>query len=171
MVQAVADDNRPLTADPSESSRKARSSSLVGTLHYVVLGLALAGGLTYWALKPPSVNPMADPRAAEAMALVQTHRAQNAPTVRQAVTQRVQDMVARGQGVRMGEWRVERQNEEIYLVKIDVREQGTKQWIEREYIWRVNVNRRSVVPFSLPAEDLMPLGERPVPPGAGPSMR
>ena len=162
----MANDNLPLTANTPEGSQKARS--LAGTIHYAVVGLALVGGLAYWVLKPPSVNPMADPRAAEAMALVQTHRAQGAPTLRHAITQRVQSIAARGQGVRLGEWRVERQNEDIYLVKIDVREQGTRQWFEREYIWRVNVSKRSVAAFSMPAEDLMPLAERPATPGAGP---
>jgi hypothetical protein len=154
----VPDDNPSTTAGPPESSGKARSS-LAGTIHYVVLGLCLAGGLAYWALKPPTVNPMADPRAAEAMALVQTHRAQGAPTLRQAMTQRAQAIAARGQGVRLGEWRVEQQRDDIYLVKIDVREQGTKQWFEREYVWRVDLGKRSVIPLSMPAEDLMPLGE------------
>jgi hypothetical protein len=102
---------------------------------------------------------MADPRAAEAMALVQTHKAQGAPTLRQAMTQRVQGIASRGQGVRLGEWRVEQQRDDIYLVKIDVREQGTRQWFEREYVWRVDLTKRSVVPLSMPAEDLMPLGE------------
>lgn len=162
----MANDNHPLTGTP-ESSQKARSS-IAGTLHYAVLVLALGGGVAYWALKPPTVNPMADPRAAEAMALVQTHRAQGAPTLRHAITQRVQSIAARGQGVRLGEWTVERQNEDIYLVKIDMREQGTRQWFEREYIWRVDVSKRSVVPFSMLAEDLMPLSDRPVTPGAGP---
>jgi hypothetical protein len=102
---------------------------------------------------------MADPRAAEAMALVQTHKARHAPTLRQAMTQRVQGIAARGQGVRLGEWRVERQTDEIYLVKIDVREQGTRQWFEREYVWRVDLNRKAVAPLSMPAEDLMPPGQ------------
>jgi hypothetical protein len=105
---------------------------------------------------------MADPRAAEAMALVQTHRALRAPTLRQAITDRVQVMAARGQGVRVGGWTVEKQpgpNENLYLVKINVREEGTRQWFERDYVWKVDVARRSVVPLSMPAEDLMPAGE------------
>lgn len=154
----MPDDNLPTTAGTSESGRTGRSS-LVGLIHYAVLGLCLVGGLAYWALKPLTLNPMADPRAAEAMALVQTHKAQTAPTLRQAMNQRVQAMAARGQGVRLGEWRVERQRDDIYLVKIDVREQGARQWFEREYVWRVDLSKRSVVPLSMPAEDLMPYGE------------
>lgn len=99
---------------------------------------------------------MADAQAAEAMALVQTHKAQRAPTLRQALTDRVQAMADRGQGVRLGEWRVERERGDVYLVRILVREEGAKQWFEREYIWRVNLDKRSVAALTLPAADLMP---------------
>ena len=101
---------------------------------------------------------MADARAAEAMALVQTHRARHAPTLRQALTERVQGIAARGQGVRLGEWTVQKQKDEVYLVKVFVREEGSRQWFERDYEWQVDLTRRSVVPMSMPAEDLMPLG-------------
>lgn len=130
--------------------------SLVRVLHFVVVGLLLAGGAAYWALKPPSVNPMADPQAAEAMALVQTHRAQGAPTVLQAVNNRVKRMADRGQGVRLDEWRVRKEGPNVYLVQVIIREEGTNQWFEREYVWRVNLPRRSVVAVSLPATDLTP---------------
>lgn len=99
---------------------------------------------------------MADARAAEAMALVQTHRAQHAPTLLQAVTDHARMMAAQGRGVRVGEWRVERQADEIYLVRVIIREQGTKQWFEREYLWRVDLATRSIQAISLPAMDLMP---------------
>ena len=95
-------------------------------------------------------------QAAEAMALVQTHKAQRAPTLRQALTDRVQVLAARGQGVRLGEWRVEREQGDVYLVKIFLREQGTKQWFEREYTWRVDLGTKSVVALTVPAADLMP---------------
>lgn len=144
-------------ADPAESSQTESSSSLVRTLHFVVIGLLLAAGVGYWALKPPSLNPMADARAAEAMALVQTHRAHQAPTLLQAVTERVRTMAARGQVVRIGEWRVEREKEDVYVVSVTVREQGTKQWFEREYLWRTDLTKRTVVPLSRPAADLMPV--------------
>jgi hypothetical protein len=155
----VVEGNVPSTAETAEN--RPASSSLVKWIHYLVVGLLLVGGLAYWALKPASLNPMADARAAEAMALVQTHRAQNAPTLLQALTDRVRRIADRGQGVRLGEWTVERRKgqEDVYLVKIFVREEGTKQWFEREYLWQVNLTKRSVVPLSMPAEDLMPLGE------------
>jgi len=129
---------------------------VVKLLHYLVVGLLLLGGLAYWLLKPPTLNPMADAQAAEAMALVQTHKAQRAPTLRQALTDRVQAIAARGQGVRLGEWRVEQEQGDLYLVKIYLREQGTTQWFEREYTWRVDLGTKSVVALTLPAADLMP---------------
>src|SRR2546423_5868605 len=56
-------------------------------------------------MKPPSVNPVADSRAAEALALVQTHRAQGYPTILQAMTEHVRSMSERNQVARLGEWR------------------------------------------------------------------
>ncbi|MBM4122630.1 MAG: hypothetical protein FJ249_08565 [Nitrospira sp.] len=157
----MAGDNPSSKTEPDFKSQDRPSSSLVTFIHYLVVALLVAGGLAYWALKPPTLNPMADPRAAEAMALVQTHRAQRAPTLLQALSDRVQRIAARGQGVKLGEWTVEPQKgrEDTYLVKVFVREEGARQWFEREYVWRVDLTKRSVVPLSMPAEDLMPFGE------------
>lgn len=156
-------EGRPLSmGGTGDSIQKPRFPSLSKTIHYLVVGLLVAGGVAYWALKPPVLNPMADAGAAEAMALVQTHQARNAPTLLQALTQRVQTIAARGQGVRLGEWTVEAQKgrSQGYVVKVFVREEGTiGQWFEREYVWQVDVGKKSVVPISMPAEDLMPFGE------------
>ncbi len=153
----------------SQDHRAAGSSSTVRIVHYAIVGLLIVGGLAYWAMKPPTANPMADPRAAEAMALVQTHRAKEAPTLRQALTDRVQAMQARGKGVRMGEWTVEKKRDDLYLVKVFVREEGSQggglRWFERDYEWQVDLAKQSVVPMSMPAEDLMPPGM------AGPLLR
>lgn len=149
-----------------EGHRPQWSRSVIKYLHYLVIGALIVGGLVYWALKPSALNPMADPRAAEAMALVQTHRAQQAPTIRQALANRVQAMAARGQGVRMGEWRVQRQQGDLYLVRVFVREKGTRQWFEREYIWQVNLASKSIQAITLPATALMPLEIEPPSPGA-----
>ena len=134
--------------------------SLSRALHYLVGGFLVTGGLLFWWLKPSGLNPMADPRAAEAMALVQTHRAEQAPTLWQALTNRAKAMQDRGIGVRVGEWQVEHERGELYLVKVFVREQGTRQWFEREYIWEVNLAKKSIVGVSLPAIDLMPPDEK-----------
>src|SRR6185503_19761275 len=105
-------------------------STLSRTLHFLAGGLLLAGVVLLWWLNPPALNPMADPRAAEAMALVQTHRAEQAPTLRQALTKRAKVMQERGTGVRVGEWHVEHQGGDLYLVKVFVREEGDRQWFE-----------------------------------------
>ncbi len=132
------------------------ASSVTKILHWVVGLLLIAGGLGYWYLKPAGLNPMADPRAAEAMALVQTHRAKKATTVLQALNKRVQAMEARGQGVRLGEWTVQQAGTDRYVVRVWVREKGSRQWFEREYQWQVNLGTRTVVAITTAAEDLMP---------------
>jgi hypothetical protein len=109
---------------------------------------------------------MADPQAAEALALVQTHRALDAPTILQAINDRVKRRAARGLGVRLDQWRVKKEGPNTYLVRVIMREEGTSQWYEREYVWRVNLAGRSVEPASLPATDLMPPS-----PDPGPSVR
>ena len=153
MVQVSPTDKLTAPTD-SAATGGAEASSLARHFHVAVVGLLLVAGLAYWILQPPSINPMADSRAAEAMALVQTHRAHHAPTLRQAITDRVQALAKRGQGVRLGEWRVERQGN-LYLVKIFVREREARSWFEREYLWRVDLDARSVVAVTLPASELM----------------
>ncbi|WP_447976579.1 hypothetical protein [Candidatus Nitrospira bockiana] len=130
-------------------------------LHYGVFVLLLIAGGVYLWIREPSVNPMADPLAAEAMALVQTHRAQQAPTIRQAITDRAKSLADRGQGVRLGEWRVEQEAPGIYLVGVSLREQAAVGWFERNYLWRVDVAKRDITPLTLAATSVMPLDEGP----------
>ncbi|MCK6498218.1 MAG: hypothetical protein L6Q38_01925, partial [Nitrospira sp.] len=58
-------------------------------LHYGILLLLIGGVFLYWWMKPPTINPVLDPQAAEALALVQTHRAAGYPTILQAFNERV----------------------------------------------------------------------------------
>jgi hypothetical protein len=138
----------------------------VTALHMLFVVLLAGGALWYWLATSGSINPMADPAAAEAMALVQTHPAKQAPTLLQAVGERVKSIKERGQGVRMGEWRVEKDGDrpDRYVVKTFIREQGFKDWFEREYVWRVNLTLKRIEPLSLPAEDLMALSDLPANP-------
>ena len=53
---------------------------MVKILHYVVLGVILLGVVYYIWTKPPTINPMIDRRSADALAMVQTHRALGYPT-------------------------------------------------------------------------------------------
>jgi hypothetical protein len=130
-------------------------------VHYAILILLIGGGIAYWYFKPPSLNPMADPGAAQALALVQTHPAQGAPTVLQAINTEVGDLIQRGRRVRTVDWLVQHQkgdpNGRIYVVRYEVREEGSTGWIEREYLWQVDIVRKRVFPVSLPAQFIMPI--------------
>jgi hypothetical protein len=128
-------------------------------IHYAVVILLLGGGLAYWMFTPPSVNPLSDPLAAEAMALVQTHRAQQSPTIRQAINERVKGLSDKGKGVNLREWRVEREPSGTYLVRVSIREQVTIEWFERNYLWRVDVAQHTVTALTIPASMLMPFEE------------
>jgi hypothetical protein len=139
--------------------------SLSKVLHYAVVVVLAIGGLAYWLLKPPSLNPLTDPQAAQALALVQTHRAAGYPTILQAFNERVRLQKERNLGVRLGEWRVQKldsdrqnPNGERYEVRMNLREQGTNQWFEREFIWHVDLATKRVNAASLPADGLMPEG-------------
>ena len=148
----------PLIAD---LSMPAETTTLpwVKIVHYGVFGLLAIGAIAYVLLRPPFLDPMSDPEAAEAMALVQTHRAQQSPTIRQAISERVKELSDKGRGVNLREWRVEREPSGAYLVRVSIREQVTVEWFERNYLWRVDVAKRSVIPLTIPASTLMPSEE------------
>ena len=129
----------------------------VKIIHYVVFGLLAVGAVAYIVLRP--LDPMSNPEAAEAMALVQTHRAQQSPTIRQAISERVKGLSDKGKGVNLREWRVEREPSGTYLVRVSIREQVSVEWFERNYLWRVDVAKRSVIPLTIPASSLMPSEE------------
>lgn len=154
------DSDKPDLAAQSPDSASS-SSSLSRYLHYGVLALVLIGGAAYWALKPATLNPMADPRAADAMALVQTHRALGATTLLQAVNERVRARSERGEGVRAGEWSVKPLGKDRYMVEISIREQSANktQWFEREFQWEANLAARMVIAVSVPAQGLMPVDD------------
>src|ERR671912_2420052 len=89
----------------AHSRSSAGSFSAVTLIHYAVVAILVVGAAYYVYTKPPTLNPMVDKRAAEALALVQTHRALGFPTILQAMNEHVRSMKERGQGVRLGEWR------------------------------------------------------------------
>lgn len=136
-----------------------KSLPWVKIVHYVVVGLLAIGAIAYVFFRPSFVDPMSDPQAAEAMALVQTHRAQQSATIRQAIAERVKTLSDQGKGVNLREWRVEREPSGTYLVRVSIREQVTVEWFERNYLWRVDVAKRMVVPLTIPASTLMPSEE------------
>lgn len=140
--------------------------TLSKALHYGVFALLVLGGLAYWLMKPASLNPMTDPEAAQALALVQTHRAAGYPSILQAFNERVRIQKNRNLGVRLGDWRVNKLDGDRrtagsgdrYEVRINLREEGTTQWFEREFIWHVDLSTKRVNAASLPADGLMPEG-------------
>jgi hypothetical protein len=124
---------------------------------YAVVAVLVLGMLYYLWTKPPSVNPITDSRAAEALALVQTHRAQGYPTILQAMTEHVRSMNERNRVARLGEWRVKQVEGDLYEIRVWLRDQGaTGQWFEREFIWHADLALKKVNAASLPADGITP---------------
>ncbi len=105
---------------------------------------------------------MADPKAAHALALVQTHPARNAPSIRQAIDGIMQDNQKPGRSPSASEWTVQRNNRtpdrQGYVVRVEVRLPGDQphRWIEWEYLWLVQLSPEAVIPLSRPASEVMP---------------
>lgn len=147
-----------MSTDPPPSTAASESSSLVRTLHYAVVAVLVFGGLYYFVTKPPSLNPMADKQAAEALAMVQTHRAIGFPTILQAMNEHVRSMKERGRGVRLGEWRVQQVEGDIYEIRLQLRDQSVYgQWFEREFIWHAHLGKKKVNAASVPADGVTPM--------------
>ncbi len=126
-------------------------------IHYAVVVVLALGTLYYLWMKPPSLNPVPDRRAAEALALVQTHRALGYPTILQAMTEHVRSMSERNRVARLGEWRVKQLEGDLYEIRIQLRDQGvTGQWFEREFIWHADLFLKKVNAASLPADGVTP---------------
>ena len=126
-------------------------------IHYAVIAVLVLGACYYLWIKPPSLNPIADSRAAEALTLVQTHQAQGYPTILQAMTEHVRSMSERNLGARLGEWRVKQLEGDQYEIRVWMRDQGvTGQWFEREFIWHADLASKKVNAASLPADGVTP---------------
>jgi hypothetical protein len=143
--------------DRSHASTSSGSFSAVKLIHYAAVIILLLGAGFYFYTKPPTLNPMVDKQAAEALALVQTHRALGYPTILQAMNEHVRSMKERGQGVRLGEWRVQRVDGEMYEIRLQLRDQSVNgQWFEREFIWHAHLGLKKVNAASLPADGITP---------------
>jgi hypothetical protein len=144
-------ENGSTTTSPSGSSHAVR------VIHYAVVAIFALGALYYFAMQPATLNPVLDRRAAEALALVQTHRALGHPTILQAMNEHVRSMKDRGQGVRLGEWRVNQVEGDLYEVRVQLRDQSVSgQWFEREFIWHAHLGLKKVNAASLPADGVTP---------------
>ncbi|MGE3978862.1 MAG: hypothetical protein AB7F94_14940 [Nitrospira sp.] len=140
-------------ADGSTFSR----SPGVHLIRYAVAAVLLLGGLYYAWTTLPSTTSSRDKREAEALVLVQRHPAIGYPTILQAMNEHVRAMKDRGQGVRLGEWRVKHVEGNIYEIRVQLREQGMRgQWFEREFIWHAHLELKKVNAASLPADGVTP---------------
>lgn len=145
---------------------------MVRIIHYAAVALLAVGAIYFIWTKPPTVNPLIDRRGADALAMVQTHKAQGYPTILQAMTEHVRSMKDRGLNARLGEWRVMQVDGDLYEVRVQLRDLSTTgQWYEREFIWHANLSLKKVNAASLPADGITPKETEsqqpaaPVPPG------
>ena len=150
--------NRPKSdSDPDFERARPR---WVRWLEWGMLVGLIAGIAGYLLWKP--LNPMADAKAAQALALVQTHRARTAPTVRQAIDAVMRENAKSGRSASMSDWTVQRNNvtqdRKGYLVRVNVRLPGDQanRWIEWEYLWLVQLTPESVTALSRQAVEVMP---------------
>lgn len=126
-------------------------------IHYAAVAVLVLGVLYYLWMKPPSINPVVDGRAAEALAMVQSSRAVDYPTILEAMTGHVRSMSERNRGARLGEWRVKPVEGDLYEIRVQLRDEGERgQWFEREFIWHVDLVTKKVNAASLPADGVTP---------------
>jgi hypothetical protein len=126
-------------------------------VHYAVVAILMLGGLYYAWTTLPSASPARGAREAGALALVQNHPAIGQPTILEAMNEHVRTMKKRGQGVRLGEWRVKQVDGNIYEIRVQLRDQSTRgQWFEREFIWHAHLDLKKVNAASLPADGVTP---------------
>jgi hypothetical protein len=129
----------------------------VKIVHYAAVAVLVLGAVYYFWTKPPSLNPVADHRAAEALAMVQSSRAVDYPTILQAMTGHVRSMNERNHGSRLGEWRVKQVEGDLYEIRVQLRDEGERgQWFEREFIWHADLVTKKVNAASLPADGVTP---------------
>jgi hypothetical protein len=138
-----------------ERDARPRARALVW-LEWGAVVLLLGGVAAYLIWKP--LDPMADPRAAQALALVQTHPAREAPTIRQAIDAIVKASRKGDRTPLVGDWTVRADEQNGYLVRVVVRLPGDEQprWVEWDYLWRVGLSPQTVMPLSRPALEIMP---------------
>jgi len=129
----------------------------VKIVHYAAVAVLLLGAVYYLWMQPPSLKPVVEGRATEALTMVQTHQAIGYPTILQAMTEHVRSMNERNRGARLGEWRVKQMEGDVYEIRVQLRDQGaTGQWFEREFIWHADLALKKVNAASLSADGVTP---------------
>ena len=146
-----------MPSDESSASSAPSSFTMVKIIRVAVMAVLVLGAMYYVWPKSPSLNPIVDSRAAEALALVQNHRAIGYPTILQAMTEHVRSMSERNRVARLGEWRVKQVEGDLYEIRVQLRDQGVSgQWFEREFIWHADLGLKKVNAASLPADGVTP---------------
>ncbi|MDX2251630.1 MAG: hypothetical protein NW202_05045 [Nitrospira sp.] len=131
---------------------------MIRVIQVVAVSVLILGALYYAWMGLPRFNQVAmDERQVEALTLVQSSPAIGAATILEAMNAHVRSMKDRGQGVRLGEWRVSHVEGDIYEIRVQLRDQSVRgQWFEREYIWHAHLGRKKVNAASLPADGVTP---------------
>ena len=130
-------------------------------LGLAVLVLLIIAGVVFPRPEGRTPDVPDDPQAHEALTLVRSYPARNAPTLEAAVNQYVEALKERGTSFRKGEWQVGEERSGVYAVRLIVREKGFDEWIEREFAWRVTLRDKTVRVISLAAVHFMPFHELP----------
>ena len=144
----------------SDANSGPNRAAWVRWLEWGALAALILGVGVYIVWKP--LNPMANPDAAHALALVQTHSARHAGTIRQELDSILQGGRKGARSPSMGEWTVQRNNvtpdRDGYVVRVELRLPGDQEgrWVEWEYVWLVRLSPRSVVALTRPATEVMP---------------
>ena len=102
-----------------------------------------------------------DPKAIEALELIKTHMGRKGKTLDQWVNHYIEGLEEAGTPVYVGEWQVGAEGNDSYHVRKLIREKGAREWIQREFAWRVNVQDKSIRVISLAAVQFMLLHELP----------
>ena len=126
-----------------------------------ILGVLLVMGFVFSRPQGGTPDVPDDPEAHEALELVRSHPARNAPTLEDAINQYVEELNAQGTSLHQGEWQVGKERPGVYAVRMLVREKGFNEWIEREFAWRVTLKDKTIRVISLPAIHFMPFHELP----------
>ncbi len=135
-----------------------KSRNLIGV---GILGVLVVVGFVFSRPQGGTPDVPDDPQAHEALELVRSHPARNAPTLEEAINRYVEALQAQGIPLHRGEWQVGKEREGVYAVRMLVREKGFNEWIEREFAWRVTLKDKTVRVISLAAIHFMPFHELP----------
>ena len=126
-----------------------------------ILGVLIVVGFVFSRPQGGTPDVPDDPEAHEALELVRSHPARNAPTLEDAINQYVEELKAQGTSLHQGEWQVGKERPGVYAVRMLVREKGFNEWIEREFAWRVTLKDKTIRVISLAAIHFMPFHELP----------